>query len=884
MSVRFASSKFAKSLSALATAATMAFASFAAHGALLPRDIDGDGIIDAYYDTALNISWLADWNSIGHPVTWDEAVSWAASLNVHGISGWRLPGITDSANPGCDFSAAGGTDCGYNVATSGSELARMWYVTLGNLAFCAAGNPNCNLQGPGQPGWGLSNSGPFRNMQSSDYWSGTQYAPDTSSAWNFSTHDGSQGSDPKTALFNAVAVHSGDVAPVALAYKAIDLNPPGFDFSEAHAVSAGQQVGSGSGASTSHSFHALVWTAGPASAVDLHPPGFDQSVATGAAGNQQVGSAFDGNLNHAMLWTGSAASGVDLNPAGFPEASATGADVGQQVGVGFGSSSSHALLWTGSAASAVDLHPSGFANSQARGVGGGQQVGDGQALIDGQGHALLWAGSAASVVDLHPSGFSSTQADAVADGLQVGGGRTGFNSHALLWSGSAASVVDLHPAGFQDSWAYGVAGGQQVGAANDGHVGHAMLWSGSAASALDLHPFLAAGFVDSAATGVDDAGNIVGYAGSHAVLWVPALPYSLAITKQGAPNPVLVGAQLTYTITMTNNRPGAASGVSVADVLPAGVTLVSASADQGSCAGTSTVTCNLGSLPGGDSTTVTIVVTPTLTGDIANSATVSADGFVNNAATERTTINPSADLSITKTDLPDPVSVGRNLTYTIKVTNAGPSPATDVTMQDVLPGGANFVSATPTQGSCNGSATVSCNLGSLAKGASAKVTIVVVPTQAGPISNTATAAANESDPNAANNSATQNTTVNAVPLPDLTGSWLSAAQKCKSKRGKTTCTINGSISVANQGNAAAGACIVRFYLSSDAILSTDDVSFGQANVPNMLTGQRTTLKVKPALPAGTNASGKFVIAVIDGNNVLTESNKSNNVLATARFP
>jgi uncharacterized repeat protein (TIGR01451 family) len=242
----------------------------------------------------------------------------------------------------------------------------------------------------------------------------------------------------------------------------------------------------------------------------------------------------------------------------------------------------------------------------------------------------------------------------------------------------------------------------------------------------------------------------------------------LSISKADSPDPVTVGNNLTYTITVTNNGPSAATGVNVSDTLPAGETFVSVKPSQGSCTGTSTITCALGSLANGSSATVTLVVTPTQTGGISNTASVAANEFDpnlnNNHDTQVTTVNaaPSADLSITKSDSPDPVTVGSNLTYTITVKNNGPSGATGVTMTDPLPGTVTFVSATPSQGNCTGTATVTCSLGSLSNGASATVTIVVTPTQAGGISNTATVGANEADPDTSNNSATQPTTVNAT--------------------------------------------------------------------------------------------------------------------------
>jgi uncharacterized repeat protein (TIGR01451 family) len=124
-------------------------------------------------------------------------------------------------------------------------------------------------------------------------------------------------------------------------------------------------------------------------------------------------------------------------------------------------------------------------------------------------------------------------------------------------------------------------------------------------------------------------------------------------------------------------------------------------------------------------------------------------------------VNPTAaDLSITKAASPNPATVGNTLTYTITVTNNGPNNAAGVIVSDTLPNGVTFVSATPSQGSCNGTTTISCGLGSLNNGSSATVTIVVTPNQAGGISNTATVRGNETDPNPANNSDTRVTTVN----------------------------------------------------------------------------------------------------------------------------
>ncbi len=124
---------------------------------------------------------------------------------------------------------------------------------------------------------------------------------------------------------------------------------------------------------------------------------------------------------------------------------------------------------------------------------------------------------------------------------------------------------------------------------------------------------------------------------------------------------------------------------------------------------------------------------------------------------------PAADLSVTKTDSPDPVHIGQNLTYTITVRNSGPDAATGVTATDLLPKNAGFGSSSTTQGTCSlkpEKAMVSCSLGTLASGGTVTITINVKPTRKGQITNTVSvSSASPPDPNTANNTASATTTV-----------------------------------------------------------------------------------------------------------------------------
>ncbi|MBZ5699305.1 MAG: Ig-like domain repeat protein [Acidobacteriia bacterium] len=123
-----------------------------------------------------------------------------------------------------------------------------------------------------------------------------------------------------------------------------------------------------------------------------------------------------------------------------------------------------------------------------------------------------------------------------------------------------------------------------------------------------------------------------------------------------------------------------------------------------------------------------------------------------------------ADLAVAMIHAPDPVAVGGNETFTTTITNNGPADASGVVFTDVLPTGVTFVSATPDQGSCSGTATISCILGSLANGASTTVTLVVTATTQGTITNTATVSASTADPNPANNTGSQTASVQPANL------------------------------------------------------------------------------------------------------------------------
>ncbi|WP_308380028.1 calcium-binding protein [Streptomyces sp. ISL-43] len=117
------------------------------------------------------------------------------------------------------------------------------------------------------------------------------------------------------------------------------------------------------------------------------------------------------------------------------------------------------------------------------------------------------------------------------------------------------------------------------------------------------------------------------------------------------------------------------------------------------------------------------------------------------------------DLSVAKTG-PDTVSLGDTVSYTLTVTNNSTMAATQITVQDILDGPGEVVSAEPSEGTCpdTSATTATCVLDTLAPGAEATVTVVVEPTATGTLTNTATVSSAD-DPILANNTATVTTTV-----------------------------------------------------------------------------------------------------------------------------
>ncbi|MFA5785246.1 MAG: hypothetical protein WC962_10245 [Phycisphaerae bacterium] len=202
---------------------------------------------------------------------------------------------------------------------------------------------------------------------------------------------------------------------------------------------------------------------------------------------------------------------------------------------------------------------------------------------------------------------------------------------------------------------------------------------------------------------------------------------ALRLTKS-APTEVLICDPIPVKITVTNTGTGVARDVKVVDNLPQGLTTKD---------GRSSVTLDAGTLAAGQSKSFEMDLKASKPGTYTNKATATAAGNLQSEATTQTVVRQPI-LAITKTG-PEQRYLGRDVTYDITLSNKGNAPAQSTVLEDQLPAGAKFVSATG--GGTQTGSKVTWNIGTLAAGASRSVSVTVSPQGQGTIRNVASATA-----------------------------------------------------------------------------------------------------------------------------------------------
>ncbi len=282
----------------------------------------------------------------------------------------------------------------------------------------------------------------------------------------------------------------------------------------------------------------------------------------------------------------------------------------------------------------------------------------------------------------------------------------------------------------------------------------------------------------------------------------------LVITKTHTSNFIIGDPGGTFDVQIRNTGTVTITGpLTVTDNLPAGLTLASATGGGFSCGptGAQNITCtnaNTAGLSSGALLTLQlgVNVAPTVAAVITNTATL-IHGGASISDSDRVTIavSASADLAVTKTVTPSNPRVGDPVTYRVRLTNQGPSPAASVVLTDTLDSHLTFSSATPPGGTTYNQTTGRWTVGDLAVNAPITLTLLanVSSTASGLTITDATngVSSNATDPNSANN--TGSATIQ-VQGPDL---------KVEKTDGKQTIlpseTYNYTISVVNQGTVTA---------------------------------------------------------------------------------
>jgi len=439
-------------------------------------------------------------------------------------------------------------------------------------------------------------------------------------------------------------------------------------------------------------------------------------------------------------------------------------------------------------------------------IGNNGQIVGSAVTANGAKHAALWKDGTVLDLGTLPGDTTSVAMSIGSTGEVFGFSYSATQSRPFRWANGVMTA--LAPAGIFDTPLFATlknglvpkamnSRGQIVAETVSGSVSYPFVWENGVTT--DLSPLLTsidAGKYGCRVNDINDAGQIIGRCDVGFILTPVGPGTNLAVSMSATPNPVALGGDLTYNLSVSNLGSLAATSVNLVDVLPTSTSFKSVSASQGSCSGTTVVTCNLGNIAGGVTANVQIVVAPNLAGALSNSASVSSNevdtDLTNNSATASVTVSApivNADAGITMTRSASTVTVNTNLTYTINVTNSGPASASGVTLNDTLPAGLSFVSATASQGTCSGAPAIVCTLGNLAAGASATAQITVTPTVTGTLINSATVTINETDTNTANNSASASITVNAPVTTADAGVRMTGSASTISRNGTLTYTI-----------------------------------------------------------------------------------------------
>ena len=379
----------------------------------------------------------------------------------------------------------------------------------------------------------------------------------------------------------------------------------------------------------------------------------------------------------------------------------------------------------------------------------------------------------------------------------------------------------------------------------------------------------------------------------------------VSLTKQVVDSPTYIGDEATFRLTVANAGPSDATGVVVTDLLPAGLTFVSASSaaydDQ-------TGAWSVGDLEAGGSRELDVTVTvDRLSATNRAEVTATNEDDVDSQPAENpldsanppdqddedlaeVTVAPVADLSLAKTSTPGTVQQGDHATFRITVRNDGPSTATGVAVTDQLPAGVTYVGDDPSQGSYDPVSGI-WTIGTLELDGEATLDIEVTVDDAGPIANTAEitgAGVHDPDSTPGNGDPAeddQDTTVlSSEPLIDL-----SVTKAVSDATPNVGDEVTYTVTVSNGGPSDATGVVVEdqlpdgvTHVSHDTSIGTWQPGSGAWDVGELAVGETATLTI--VVEVDDAATIANVAQVVDADQEDVDSQPAENPLDAATPP
>ena len=437
----------------------------------------------------------------------------------------------------------------------------------------------------------------------------------------------------------------------------------------------------------------------------------------------------------------------------------------------------------------------------AAGAGGGAGTRNNSPLIanassggNGGGIVMIRAGSVTGTGTITADG--GTGVAPLNDG--GGGGGAGGSVVVVTRTGALAGLsINARGGAGVNAWPTSAGGGGNYHGPGGGGGGGVVLTTSATTTNVN------GGVNGTTTTDLAAYGATPGGAGTQATILASQVPGAgsgaacasdLTIAKTHT-DPLVRGNTGVYTLTASNVGGTATSGTTtVTDTLPAGLTPTAAVGTGWTCGIVGqTVTCTSTAAVAGNGSfpaiAVTVAVAQSASSSFTNTATVAGGGEVNttnDSASDATTVTSQADVAVTKAASSGMVAVGSNVTFTVTATNNGPSDASGVQVTDQLPAGLTYVSSTPSAGTYT-SGTGVWDIGTLANGGSATLTLTATMTTTGSVTNTASKTAEtETDPNAGNNTASVTIT---GPVSDLTIAKTHGAAFVRGSTGSYSLTV-----------------------------------------------------------------------------------------------